>query len=384
MLVGVVWLASVWLLVLIAQHVYGSPLSLASWGGNWDGAWYRSIVEHGYATAQSNYQVNLAFFPLLPILTWFVKTVTFLPTVWVGMLISTLSFTAALILLCKLVTKQFGVSVARWTLLLLAFNPFSYFFGMMYTESLFLLLAVATFWFLLKKQWWLAALMAGLASGTRSVGVALGAVVILGYAWTAAKQLKWGGRHWGFLQASLPSGQKETVSDRTPSIILKASSIGLLSFSGLILFSLYLWRHTGDPLAYKTAQGYWPGRGDLANLVKETVMLFTPAHINKEYALRIMWNVSAVVDLIGFALLTRMKQRGMAIFTGVALFLPLLFGTAGSMNRYVQVVFPVFIAYAALLVARPRWLRIGVLALMYIGLCVTVAVAVSPQQIFIG
>lgn len=185
------WLLAVWALVLVAQALHGAPLSLAAWAGDWDGGWYRSIVEHGYATGPFIGQANVAFFPLYPLAVWLVHAVTFLPVVWAGMLVSAVSFVAALAVLHAWALAAFGRPVARRAVLLLAFNPFSFYFGMMYTEALFVFLAAATFLFLWRRQWWHAALMAGLASGTRSVGVVLGVIVVIGYH-VGRKGLDWG------------------------------------------------------------------------------------------------------------------------------------------------------------------------------------------------
>jgi hypothetical protein len=379
-----VWLVSVWATILLAQHFFGQSLSLTRWAGDWDGGWYKSIVEQGYATSLPGYQVNLGFFPLLPVLTWLLKTATGLPTVWAGMVITTASFASTLIILYHLVWRYFTLQTARWTLCLLAFNPFSLYFGMMYTESVFLLLAVSCFWFLLQKRWWMAALFAGLATATRSVGVALAVAVVVSYLFDA-KRKKWGDERRGstrLLPAAVPGEDKSWGGPlgRTPSVFLLTA----LSFSGLIIFSLYLWQHTGNPTAYSTAQSYWPDRGGPVNLLQEQLHLLTPTHINKEYLIRVMWELSAVVGVIGFVMLLKLRQTAMAIYAGIALALPMLFGTTSAMNRYVLVVFPVFIAYAAWLVKQPVWLRRGGLVLLYAGFLFIMIIMVHPDHLFIG
>ena len=201
------WLVLLWTLVAAGNMVYGEPFSLAAWAGSWDGAWYKSIVEQGYYTGVIDRQVNVAFFPLYPTLVWLVSKITLLPTVWAGIAVSSLSFAAALVVLWRFVHKFFDRRIARWTILLLAFNPWSLYFGMMYTESLFLLLAASTFWFIHKRQWWLAALMAGFATATRSVGIALAISVVVGWLWHCLGQARKSGVTSGL--HIIPSGTNE-------------------------------------------------------------------------------------------------------------------------------------------------------------------------------
>jgi len=60
-----------------------------------------------------------------------------------------------------------GVGVPLW---LLAAFPFAYFFGALYTESLFLLLALLAFYAIERQKWGLAACMAFVAGATRPTG----------------------------------------------------------------------------------------------------------------------------------------------------------------------------------------------------------------------
>lgn len=358
------WLLFVWGAVLAADYFYNGSFALDTWAGNWDGGWYRSIVESGYSSGPIDHQTNVAFFPLLPTLVWLVSKVSLLPVVWAGMLVSTVSFAAALVMLWHFVNKFFTRKVAVWTLLIAAFNPFSLYFGMVYTESLFLLLAVTTFWFIYNKHWWWAAFFAGLATATRSVGVALSVAVIVG--WFASGLRKKKVRAPWFVW--LP----------------KMFALTVLSLSGLIIFSWYMWRHTGDPAAYSTVQQFWPGRGGLANVGAELVYLWEHKVVNMQYALTVMWYVSGAIAFVGLALIIRMRQWLMALYSAIALSLPVIFGTFTGMNRYVLVVFPVFIAYAALVIKWPGWLQVVVLALSIAALGGVIFLMADPRGFFIA
>lgn len=362
------WLVILWALVIGGQIFFGQAVSLAAWADNWDGSWYLSIVEHGYYAGSFNQQVNVAFFPLFPSLVWLVSKVTLMPPVWAGILVSSASFAAALVVLHHFVRRFFNARTARWTLLLVAFNPFSLYFGMMYTESLFLLLAVGTFWFIYTKQWWLAAFFAGLATAARSVGIALSVSVIGGLLLQAAKN------------GVTPGG----AVPKNILAVFKVIGVLLLSISGLVFFSLYLWHQTGDFLAYRTAQTYWPGRGGLTNIGNELMYLWQHKTINMEYALMGMWYAAAVVAFVGLWLVIRMRQWIMALYTSIGLALPILFGTATSMNRYMQVAFPIFIAYAAAGQKLPDWLKVVFLLAGIAGLGLVTFLMVDPRDIFMA
>ena len=105
-------------------------------------------------------------------------------TVLAGVLISLAAGSAAFVLLYRLTSLRLGEEAARRTVLFLAVAPTSLFFGAVYSESLFLLLAVATFLLAERGRFWEAGAAAGLALLTRSAGVALlPALVVL--AWRA-------------------------------------------------------------------------------------------------------------------------------------------------------------------------------------------------------
>ena len=110
---------------------------------SWDGTWYRLIADQGY---DDRYSATAAFFPLYPWLMSWGHNLTGLPVETVGWLVSRIAFLGALILVSALVASDFDISIARWTIVALAVFPTSFFFGAVYTESLFLFLAVLTLW----------------------------------------------------------------------------------------------------------------------------------------------------------------------------------------------------------------------------------------------
>jgi Gpi18-like mannosyltransferase len=135
-----------------------------------DAAWFLAIATQGYAVGDG----SAAFFPLYPML---ISTVARLPGIGplgAALLVSNACFAGALVMLHGL-TRLEGMSreVARTTVLLVAIFPTAFFFLAPYTESTFLLLSVAAFWFARRDRWALAALAGALAATTRSVGLLL-------------------------------------------------------------------------------------------------------------------------------------------------------------------------------------------------------------------
>jgi hypothetical protein len=85
-------------------------------------------------------------------------------------------FYFALVLFYNLVCDEFDHSVAKTAIFYLAFAPYGLFFFNGYSEALFLLLCLATFFFLSRgstRDWWQAGICAALASMTRATGCML-------------------------------------------------------------------------------------------------------------------------------------------------------------------------------------------------------------------
>jgi hypothetical protein len=138
---------------------------------NWDGTWYSLVAEQSYDPGMS---ATAAFFPLYPWLMQLGADLTGMPVETIGWIVSHLAFLGGLVMTYKLVSMDFPEKIARWTLIALAVFPTAFFFSAIYTESLFLFLAVTTLWAARKNDWLLAVIMAFFATMTRSAGIMLG------------------------------------------------------------------------------------------------------------------------------------------------------------------------------------------------------------------
>jgi hypothetical protein len=113
---------------------------------SWDGWYYLGIVRDGYqADPVSGAYSNIAFPPLYPMLVRLLSFPIKGSEGIVAILVSNVAFLIALGLLVRLGTPFLGRRRATMAAGLLVIYPFASVFAMAYTESLFLLLMVASF-----------------------------------------------------------------------------------------------------------------------------------------------------------------------------------------------------------------------------------------------
>ncbi|HYP22745.1 MAG TPA: mannosyltransferase family protein [Actinomycetota bacterium] len=316
------WLGFLICLVYFAGALVNAPPPWQRVTSNWDTGWYLTIVNDGYQTAV-NGETNLAFFPLYPLV---IRLLTKLgpDPVAAGVAFSLTCFLGALFLLRTLVAEKVSEQVARHTLLLLVFWPFSFFFGLVYTESLFLLLVVGAFFFVHRRHWWLAAACAGLAGATRAVGIFVAVAVVLAY----------------FEKEWSPTVKKSAT-------ILGLAAAGL---SGLGAFMVFLKVHTGDFLAFLEAQRFWPNRANgISGLRSIPTVLQTRPSATWDFALVVIYMVPMVLFVVLCVYVLVKIDVVWGGFCLLALLAPVPTGSLASTNRYVLALFPCFVAAAKLL-----------------------------------
>ena len=162
--------------LFLYNRLSGSSLGLADLPGlwvRWDGTHYVKLVELGYDGYVENGQhLFLVFYPLY---VWLVRLFRLLipHTAVAGMTVSALCFGWGSAQLYALTAEEYGGKTAGWTLALLWAFPFSFFFGSIMTESLFLLTTAAGLRNIRRHRWGRAALWGILAAMTRMQGVIL-------------------------------------------------------------------------------------------------------------------------------------------------------------------------------------------------------------------
>ena len=186
----------------------------------WDSVWFLRIAESGYG-AHAN---DAAFFPLYPGLVGGLGRVLAGHYVLAGILVSLAAGLGAFAMLYRLAERRLGADGGRRALLYLAVFPASLFLGAVYSESLYLLLAVAAFLLAERGRFTEAAFVAGLALLTRPSAVALLPPLVL-LAWRA------GGPRAAVQLAAAPAL--------------------------FLAYPLLLWWRVGDPFAFLQAQEHW-------------------------------------------------------------------------------------------------------------------------------
>lgn len=216
--------------VLHGPHPSFVHALLPAWN-RWDTVWYTDIAQRGYDWKKSVGTGPAAFFPLFPLFIHAGMLITHRSALSVAMAISNVCFLGALIYLYRLTAWETDREVAGRALLYVAAFPTALFFFAGYTESLFLLLTVASFYHLRRRDWLLAGLFGGLAAATRVTGILL--VLPLLYDYARSKNFS--------VRAMLSSG------------LLGAALVPC----GLLAFSAYLQATLGDPLAFDHYQAAW-------------------------------------------------------------------------------------------------------------------------------
>jgi hypothetical protein len=212
-----------------------------------DGQAYAELAVRGYTDEKC-----VAWFPAFPLLGRLVKSVTGLRADASLALVANVCLLLAFLLLAFRVatrTSDKQPTTLWYTLLAAGLWPSTFYFRMAYSESLFVLCALASL-YAMERRWplWRIALIVGLTTATRPVGVAV--VVVFGWhlwrqsagAPTASNDLKqaWFSRAAGFTQTAL--------------LYLP------LACWGLIAYMTFLHVQFGDALAFANAQDFFRQR----------------------------------------------------------------------------------------------------------------------------
>ena len=303
---------------------------LLAWN-HWDASNYVRIAQYGY-----QYVFDLAFFPLYPACIWLISHLIG-NYVLVGMLLSNLALLGALIIVYQLALDVAGELVARRTLLYLCIFPTAFYFFAAYNESFFLLFSAGAILAMRRQRWLLAGILGGLAAGTRSAGILL--VLPYLYEWWLSRK-KTPTRSWRFFLRLLPV---------------------CLVPVGILLYSYYCLRTTGNPFMFAAAQirwdrhATWPWQGIWLSLYQLWVQPF-----GSFYQVHILLDLCAT---LGFLFLSALGWRLLPCsFTlwNISLLLLILVNASPvgdplvSNQRIVLELFPGFIMLAIVAEKHPK------------------------------
>ncbi len=297
---------------------------------NYDGEHYIEVAQFGYGP------YTYFFFPLYPVLLRFVSHyLVFLhfPLVWSGIVISNSAFFIAVVVLYKLLRLDYSENVSFRTVLLLLLFPTSFYFTMVYTESLFFALCVSSLYFARKRNWMGAGILGIFASMTRLVGVVLIASIF--FEWLSSYLDK------------------------------KSTKIALLPILcvplGIAFYMFYLNKVSGDPLAFfHNIAVYGQQRSTslviLPQVYYRYIFKILP-HLNGYVPIILTTYFELISGVIFFVLsaVSFFKVRpSYSVFAFFCFIIPTLSGSFSSLPRYVLILFPLFLVLSLSLEKLPR------------------------------
>lgn len=339
--------------------IFGRPSTFWDPFARYDSGWFFGIARNGYEYV-ANGRSNFAYFPVYPLLMRHVGRL-FGPEAsnvyLAGILVSWTAFVLSMIVLYYLARLDLPARRAERAVLLTAVFPFAFFFGVVYTESVFLLFTVASFYAFRTRRWVPGGLAGGVATATRVNGM----LMVPALAWMA-----W--RNAG------PEGR-----DR----VLALAGV-VLAASGIALYSLYVYSRSGNPLEWAASiqrWGYYPGGSPLLApfRILRALILHPYAFLAGERMA--LYDTLNGLTALAFAASVPFvwKRFGAAygIFLLVNLWLPLSSGQYEGLGRYCSVLFPSFIWLASL---RSRALVTGLIVVfaMFYSLCLALFTTIHP------
>ena len=292
--------------IVIAALFYATPHPLAS-AGNWDGAWYGSIAQHGYGFTIQTDKSDIAFFPLYPILA---SLLLHAGISWplAGVLVSNIAFLGALAILYALTRERFTIATARWTVAVTCACPISLFASVAYHEGTYLFFSALALWWTLREARVAGGLAGAAASATSALGIALAAALVV-----------------------------DAVVRRRGA---RAISAAMLAFGGVGLFAIFCAVRFGDPLAFAHAEAGWRTGGiDIVAWYRVFQSIIG------------LWSSNLLVVLVplgAIALIVQRKALGTLLTLYGLLAIGLIFfaGEPIAADRYAFTVIPILIAFA--------------------------------------
>ena len=337
----------------------------------WDAVWFIHLADNGYDSTQIT-----AFFPLYPLLVSGFSVVT-RSTVVAGVLLSLVAGCVAVVLLRRVAATRLGEAAQRDAIVLVSLYPLSFVFTSVYSDGLFLALAVGAFSAGLRQRPLVAGVVAALAVDTRVVGLAL---------IPALAVMLW-------------------PRDRTPRAIGGLIAATVLPLVALGAYAAYLHHRFGDGLAFVHAAGVdtWnrhvPPLGPVSGLWQSTaaawhgsleLLRHLPRSGSYPHGLAAhdtwsAWNVAQFALVAAALWLTWVawKRLGPAFglyslgVLAIVLASPADFVPLASSPRYLLADFPLFLAVADLLQGRPRLREATIVA--FAALAVVAAVGFSRK-----
>ena len=280
--------------------------------GAWDGFWYLDLARHGYPHAVGTGQSTLAFFPLYPLVVRLLGG-----SLAAAVLVSWTAGAGACLAVRAVAARVIGERAAGRVAVAFAFFPGAFILSMAYAEALAILLAAVSLYGLLSRRWLLAGAAAALATATRPNALPLVACCLV------AAGLSRDRRAW------------------------RAAA---LAPAGVATFFLYLWVHTGSPLAWFDAErtGWHQATDFGASTLRTVATPFAGAE-----SLMITGGLAAFV-VLGYHLWRSRPPVALLLYTAGVGILSLTSSSLGGRPRFLLAAFPLLFPLAQL---PERWFK---------------------------
>lgn len=325
----------------------------------WDMAWYFGIATEGYRVLSHNPrdQQNFVFFPAYPMLMRVTARLLgggSMAFVIAGTVVAFAAFFWGLTYLFRIARDMLGDDdPARYAVWLIATYPFALFFGANYTESLYLLGATAALFHFRRRELWAAGAWGLLVGLTRPNGAFLSiplAIVAIA-PWLPA-----------WLSGGPAFNIERDPARRSFRALVPAMIAAAMPGIGVLIYSAFIWRLTGNPLAWQAGHAAWgrdyTGFSTLISdryawLANEGLYAYT-----SQVPGDLLNALGAVFVLAATIPVARRLGLAYAVFILVNILPPMAAGGMLSVGRFSSVLFPAFIWCATVIPVRQRggWL----------------------------
>lgn len=332
----------------------------------WDAGWYLGVATSGYEFDPTlEGQQNVVFFPAFPMLMRAAgvlvgghatavtdRDARFARLLWGGVLVNLAALAGAMGYLFRMVRAVSDRDTALAAVCFALAYPTAFVYNAPYTEGLFLLSSLATFYHFGRNGLLSATLWGTLAGLTRPNGFILAApLVAIAFA-----------RSGPFRQL-LPAVDRLNTREDRPQSLWRDLAAAVAPVAGTLIFSAYLYATWGDALLWRRLHSAW-GRSyqGLQPLVEPLTAitehgLFGYAALEGYELLQVLPVLLVLALSIPIARRLGLAYAMLTVFTVVP---PLLAGGWLSMARITVTLFPIYVILA--FVVSPRH-RVGVLLL---------------------
>lgn len=298
------------------EHVQESRTVLLAVWGRWDAVHYLDIATHGYQG------FDMAFFPLYPFLIRIVGALAGNHLV-AGLLISNAAFFFGLLFLYKLLEHEYDRPVARRAIFYVSVFPTAVFFSAVYSESLFFMLTVASFYYMRAHRWWLAGAIGFFAALTRVEGVLL----------TIPFAIEWITSSWPALRHG---GRERAMA------FVNLAPVALI-VCGLLVYMAYLWVLRADPLYFSHVQIHWNRHFAMPWVsvynAFHKIAIATSGQTVATQALELAFTF-LMIGVLAFGFLS--LRPSYIAYMGLSVLAPMCTSSLMSMPRFALVLFPMF------------------------------------------